>query len=366
MALPAKSQKQQGHKPPPDKPRSYSSLFNEPEVARLYERTPANTRTVWRRAEHPSSLFYDLSQVKVTDAQFRTALSESPLKEVIHGAVIHRTRKHVIAEVAFNDAKVRGHYMHLPVTLADETKVFGTLPIPEDWDVIRINLSNIPLYNRLHLTEALIAALKPFGQILELGLYLEQHLFTGKGYVYLNVNPDSNDYKHYSSVPPLQPTHTISVSRKDGSYPARIYATWSKMPLHCRYCHNPGHTRIQCSYRPQPRCYHCQEIGHLRKDCTIRHGPQPTTDKTASPDYTTQETPIKRKRVPTSPSPSPTPFSFTPPINNDTSQPRLKDKPHDPHTDIAIDPDIPHRNLDNMDTSATPTSRDPPTDDMVT
>ncbi|KAJ8656922.1 hypothetical protein O0I10_007256, partial [Lichtheimia ornata] len=249
---------------------------------------------------------------------------------------------------------------------------------------------HIPLYNRTTLTQALIDALKPFGNILELGIYLEQHYFTGKGFVYLNTNPKNYTLSKTFHIQPQQLSHSIPVSRKDGTYPTRVHATWSKMPLHCRYCHEPGHTRLQCPYRPKPRCYYCQETGHLRKDCHIRNGVKsapapidsqaPTTIAAVTPtSRNSNSSPSKRKRSPTSP-PQQSSFNFTPPAKLTTDNPLPNDKPHDPITDLNTTPPSLESKptsinttpppLDSkptsMDTSPPSSSSDPPIDAMET
>ncbi|KAJ8655832.1 hypothetical protein O0I10_008496 [Lichtheimia ornata] len=330
MALPRKPKKSVDGKPSHDKPISYASLAtNHREPVVLFSQSK-HSRQVWRRAENPHSLLFDISRLQITDTEFRRAVGQSPLKQGAHGIVVHRTRSYAIAEVAFETQAIADKLIQQPVTLDDGSKIFGSHPIPDEWDVVKINLTHIPLYTRSILSSSIPAALKPFGQLLELGIYLEQDFFTGKGYAYINTNPKHETKNNVFHVPPQQLVHSVTVSRNDGSYPSRMFATWSKMPLYCRYCHCSGHTRLQCTQKPQPRCHFCQELGHVRKDCPIKQGKTPAPESTTSDqanlnhDTTTASftyrTNSKRQRN-FSPSHSP-PLNFTPiPVTDNSSAP---------------------------------------------
>ncbi|CDH56545.1 predicted protein [Lichtheimia corymbifera JMRC:FSU:9682] len=365
MALPAKPQKSVGGKPSHDKPASYASLFNNTRESVTLFSHNQNSRQVWRRAENPHALLFDISHLKITDAEFRLAVGHSTLQKGAHGIVIHRTRSYTIAEVAFETQEIANKHVDQAVILADGTKVFGCQPIPEEWEVVKISLTHIPLYTRNILSSSLPTALKPFGQLLELGIYLEQNFFTGKGYAYINTTPQHTNNNHtVLHVPPQQLVHSITVSRNDGTYPTRMFATWSKMPLYCRYCHLSGHTRLQCKQKPQPRCHFCQEIGHVRKNCQIRQGKKPTPESTTSDqenskqDTTTSiytyRTQSKRQRN-FSPSFSPhlnfTPITITDNNSNSPATPST--------TQVPPSQQSPPHNDQHPDTSRE-------TDDMVT
>ncbi|KAJ8658320.1 hypothetical protein O0I10_006003 [Lichtheimia ornata] len=367
MDLPAKPKKSVGGKPSHDQPSSYASLFNKTRESITLFSQHQNSRQVWRRAENPHSLLFDITHLKITDAEFRLAVGHSTLHKGAHGIVVHRTRSYTIAEVAFETQDLADKNLDQPVVLADGTKVFGSQPIPEEWDVVKINLTHIPLYTRTILSSSLSTALKPFGQLLELGIYLEQNFFTGKGYAYINTTPKyANNSNKVFHVPPQQLVHSITVSRNDGSYPTRMFATWSQMPLYCRYCHLSGHTRLQCKQKPQPRCHFCQELGHIRKDCQIRQGKKlaPET-RTSDPANSNQDTLTstftfrtnsKRQRN-VAPSKS-TPMNITPtPDTNNNSLPATVSTPHDhpqqqppPHDGQRSDVSLPKSDTDAMET----------------
>ncbi|CDH51540.1 hypothetical protein RO3G_10032 [Lichtheimia corymbifera JMRC:FSU:9682] len=263
-------------------------------------------------------------------------------------------------------------YVDIPISIDDDTKIYGSLPIPDEWDIVKLNLDHIPLYNRDILCSSLVTALQPFGQILQIGIYLEQKFFTGKGFAYINVNPkpDTNSSKALAYIP-NELTHCITISLPDGSFPSRMHATWSQMPLYCRYCHHQGHTRIQCPNKPKPRCHHCQERGHLRKDCPTRHGSTPLPNNLVISDIPDKESPTfrlsqsgisKRQRTLSPPQQH---FNFSPILSKTDSKFNLQatSKPHD-HVVVADPPD---NKSTSMDISLPPPSSSaPPIEDMVT
>ncbi|CDH60771.1 predicted protein [Lichtheimia corymbifera JMRC:FSU:9682] len=197
-------------------------------------------------------------------------------------------------------------------------------------------------------------------------MYLQQDFFTGKGYAYINTNPtQATKANNVFHVPPQQLVHSITESRNDGSYPSRMFATWSKMPLYCRYCHCSGHTRLQCTQKPQARCHFCQELGHVRKDCPIRQGKKPApesitsdqanTNQDTTPSSYTYRTQSKRQRN-FSPSHSP-PLNFTPITATDNSSTPATTSPPDKPSQHCLP-----ANDKQPDISSTKCA----TDDMVT
>ncbi|KAJ8663557.1 hypothetical protein O0I10_000800 [Lichtheimia ornata] len=316
-----------------------------------------------------------ICHLQLSDAQISTcSQGKSPVSKDAHGVIVHRSRKHVIAEVAFNSQEACKKHLDTPISLNDAQQVYGSFPIPDEWDVVKLNLDHIPLYTRDVLCSSLITALQPFGEIVQLGIYLEQNFFTGKGFAYINVNPnpDANSNKALPFIP-NELTHCITISRKDGSFPSRMHATWSKMPLYCRYCHHQGHTRIQCPNKPKPRCHHCQELGHLRKDCPVRHGSAPLPNNNIaisdipdkdSPTFRLSKSGISKRQRTLSP-PQQLHFNFSPTLSKTEkteSNPLTTSAPPDPV--FLADP--PGNKATSMDISSPPPpSSAAPTDDMV-
>jgi hypothetical protein len=77
--------------------------------------------------------------------------------------------------------------------------------------------------------------------------------FRGMGAMYLNVS----DLKREDS--PL--SDSISLAHSDST----CHATWSSMPVYCRYCHKDDHNRLELPIRSQTvrRCWNCGDPSHI-------------------------------------------------------------------------------------------------------
>ncbi|CDH61359.1 predicted protein [Lichtheimia corymbifera JMRC:FSU:9682] len=193
MGLPDKIQVSPGENSPPDKTVTYASVLNDRETLLLPTSTSLNNPR------------------QISDAQFGLAVGKSPVSKYAHGVIVHRTRKHVIAKVAFTSQKAAEKYVDIPISIDDDTKIYGSLPIPDEWDIVTLNLDHIPLYNRDILCSSLVTALQPFGQILQIGIYLEQKFLPAKALPTSMLTPNPTLIQTKLSL--LSPTNSLIVSQ---------------------------------------------------------------------------------------------------------------------------------------------------------
>ncbi|KAG0185224.1 hypothetical protein DFQ28_009697, partial [Apophysomyces sp. BC1034] len=137
-------------------------------------------------------------------------------------------------------------------------------PLPADISVTHVRLSKLPILPQATLEAGLRVVLLRFGEILDLGLYTEPNggFFMGNWYAVLASDPGR-------SYAPL--SHRLAwFNPEDDSETASarsFFASWSNMPVHCRYCHEAGHAMPDCPKRPARQCWNCHREGHVAATC---------------------------------------------------------------------------------------------------
>ena len=120
----------------------------------------------------------------------------------------------------------------------------------------------MPLVRENELLATLQESLKPFGHIMDIGCFREPttNFFIGSGFAVLDCQHDKGNH-------PYQELKHIIDWASDYEY--TFYATWAEMPLHCTWCHAPGHHRRDCSKlnRSLKECWSCHERGHISREC---------------------------------------------------------------------------------------------------
>ncbi|GAA5799979.1 hypothetical protein HPULCUR_005400 [Helicostylum pulchrum] len=102
------------------------------------------------------------------------------------------------------------------------------------------------------------------GEIVDLGLNYDSEIgwFMGTGYVVLQQNPE----KTYAPL-----FHKLLWGNAEEFF----HATFPDMPTWCRYCHEDGHTKYDCSKsRASILCFACDQFGHRQTEC-----PNPRSSK---------------------------------------------------------------------------------------
>lgn len=337
MALPATPTKPAGGKPP-EQPQSFASIAasNIKQITTIYGGGLHGIQP-WCQAENDNAIIYDLTQSSISAATFRSAARHTFKTEDTCSLIIRKHHRRTIAEVVFNNEHLREQYVGAKVSLPNGQRLSGHRPIPEEWDIVRLNLSNLPAVPPAKLKELLLPTLSPYGHVIDIGIYVEQGWFTGTGYAVLNRSEDPSPLKATAThSPPLPLDHTIQVINEDAKDVTKIHATWARMPLYCKYCHLSGHTKLTCPNKPLPRCYHCQNLGHIQKHCPHRNNtfqpapaPKPTMPVLSG---------NKRHRAV---SPPPTESSNTTSKSNDTTKALPSILPADNNPDSTHTPDLP-------------------------
>lgn len=126
--------------------------------------------------------------------------------------------------------------------------------------LIRLRLSNLPFLSEDKLLPQLLASLKPYGSIMDLGLLREPvtGTYMGAGYAILSVPIGDNSF--------IPITHYLPWSN---AHDEGFYAVWNDMPTYCRYCHQEGHAVSDCPKKRSSRvCWNCHKTGHIAAECS--------------------------------------------------------------------------------------------------
>ncbi|KAG0784909.1 hypothetical protein G6F29_010392 [Rhizopus arrhizus] len=91
--------------------------------------------------------------------------------------------------------------------------------------------------------------------------------FLGSGYAILDCSPDPDQ-----TDPFLELTHAIQWVDPDSNGDLSscfIHAYWKDMPTYCKYCHDLGHSAVDCKEAPsnKRKCFYCYKAGHIRSQC---------------------------------------------------------------------------------------------------
>lgn len=232
---------------PPDKPLSFATAAaSSREVERLFTRGKNDSRP-WLRAINKNALLFDLTQLQISETTFLTVARKYYPSKRTCGMIFRKENRRLIAEVVFNSEKIQKKYSDVTLHFPNNLSAQGNIPIPDEWEVVKLHLRNLPIVPQPILQESITSVISKYGHILELGIYKDHGWFTGSGYVYLNravsnapISPSA------TQSPPLPLDHTIDVKLNysdDRTWIHKMYATWSRMPLFCRYCHMPGHNK---------------------------------------------------------------------------------------------------------------------------
>ncbi|KAK4521700.1 uncharacterized protein ATC70_004234 [Mucor velutinosus] len=140
-------------------------------------------------------------------------------------------------------------------------QLFPCKAVDGEGKLIQISLTDIPFLPQRQLLEALSKAIDVFGKILDLGLNYEQSIgwFMGTGYAIIQQLPNVE-------YPTLHHSITWQTATKADEF---CHATFPDMGTWCRYCHEEGHTKFECSKAlVRIICYNCDKAGHRQDTCS--------------------------------------------------------------------------------------------------
>ncbi|KAI9486192.1 MAG: hypothetical protein EXX96DRAFT_33669 [Benjaminiella poitrasii] len=226
--------------------------------------TVVQTR-LWRQALAPDGYFFDISKVpNLTDDQhfdliFRTygptnfwgirLLGKASTRYIEFNPKSEILDKITTEGLYYDDLKLR---------------LLPCKAIESEGSVIQLNLTDIPFLHTDQVLAGLRSALNPFGTILDVGLKYDSKwgFFMGAGYAAIQQESLTDPSQSYPKL-----SHTLPWT----TGPYFCHATFANMPTWCRYCHDEGHTKVECPKAlASIICYTCEKAGHRQADCPIQ------------------------------------------------------------------------------------------------
>ena len=212
---------------------------------------------IYKTSRSPGALLFDIHPVRndydvhaamvVLREQHPTAFGCVPMKD---------GNKHYL-EVYSKNVKEHDHLKEVGLRFTKSKLTILPCTARNDTSkVVTLKLSNVPMFPQV--LEGLERSLKPFREILDIGLHvhLKSRHFMGQAYAVLDIGQDEKEYQTLR--------HTINYDETNDSF----QLTWSNMPTWCRYCHAEGHTKTACALaNASIICYYCHTKGHRSFEC---------------------------------------------------------------------------------------------------
>lgn len=244
-------------------------------------------------------MLFEIPTGKIKPAKFYSAACKALPVGVGLGMLTHRVNNQVIVEAVLDSESTCSRIISSGLVVDDQLTLYPVRPLPPDYEVTRLKLSQLPILPKTELEAGLRRSLTPFGQVVQLGLYEETNggWFLGRSYAVLVHRPG----QHYQEL-----CHRISYGVV-GTTERSFYATWENMGTYCRYCHETDHSIQACPTRPVRTCYNCHRPGHIAVACP--HPPSALAHKkprvaisetSKAPALSaTRKKPLSSKRIPT-------------------------------------------------------------------
>ena len=221
--------------------------------------------TIFRSARTKGAFLLDISAVRATHVDQQCMILLQQQHPNVHAclALSDDTRRYL--EIYVDKDQDTNDILHNGLIFQDlKLQIFPNLAMDDDAQLVRVKLSNLPLYNKKTVLEGLKKSLEIFGEIKDIGIITDATtgFFMGSGYAVLNTHqantgPATNKYQEL--------THLISWCESTSEI---FRATWNNMPLWCRYCHQNNHTKFECkASKAKTLCYACHEQGHRSFEC---------------------------------------------------------------------------------------------------
>jgi hypothetical protein len=273
MALPDKNQSlsaEGDNRPPAQRPispttRSFADALRSqsPTPSSTSPSTQTSTKVIqsriWRTSRSPNALLFDVTSLpaSLTHQWFMKTLVQQ--SDVFFGAVVKKANQQRYLET-YCDEDVPHNLMTDGVVFKVNNTSYTILPcraLDDDSTIIRLSLSNLPFLKESTLLEGLTTSLRPYGHVHHVEFVKDggSGLFMGTGYAILNRPTDGE----YSAL-----THKIPYLETKESF----HATFANMKPWCRYCHDEGHTKLECAVAAAgTMCYNCNHLGHRAAYC---------------------------------------------------------------------------------------------------
>ncbi|KAI8327587.1 hypothetical protein BD560DRAFT_379532 [Blakeslea trispora] len=184
---------------------------------------------IWRPGHGVNSLFIDMSGRKETKLEFFKLVALQYPTRV--GVLTQQVGSLRFAEINFppND-KDYELFLEKGLCMNNQDIIMPCRALASNMEVMRIRLSKLPFLKEVDLLQGLEQSLSPYGQILDVGIFIEPETqtYTCTGYAILNIHAGEN----MESFKPL--SHCIPWNNSQDS---DFYAVWNQMPKYCKYCH---------------------------------------------------------------------------------------------------------------------------------
>ncbi|KAG1050386.1 hypothetical protein G6F43_007331 [Rhizopus delemar] len=222
----------------------------------------------WRVSQSPGSIFFDVTSRHESDREVYK-LAYYQFKDYV-GLVVHKSGPNRYLEINFDNEEFRttacNHDLQFDKGMIIIRPVIAYRP---GSIVKRVTLQRLPWLRPQRLLEGLRNTSSSYGIVHDVGIVTdtETGAFLGSGYAILDCSsdPDQTD-------PFLELTHVIQWVDPDSNVELSssfIHAYWKDMATYCKYCHELGHSAVDCKEAPsnKRKCFYCYKAGHICSQC---------------------------------------------------------------------------------------------------
>ncbi|KAI8366203.1 hypothetical protein BD560DRAFT_447975 [Blakeslea trispora] len=215
--------------------------------------------SIWRPGHGSNSVFVDMTGRKESVAEFFLLVAHQYPSRV--GVLPQKVGNLRYAEICFDDDDVTvvSSFLKEGLRFADGSVVIPCKALGPHMEVINVRLSSLPFLREPKLLKGLKESLSPFGEILDVGIFLDpaSKTYACTGYAVLNVKKKEGAYCPLTHLVPWEDSEDLS-----------FYAVWKQMPPYCKYCHAEGHILANCDKRKAKfSCWTCGANGHMAASC---------------------------------------------------------------------------------------------------
>ncbi|KAG0783902.1 hypothetical protein G6F16_010129 [Rhizopus arrhizus] len=224
--------------------------------------------TYWGVSQSSGSIFFDVTSRRESDRElYRLAYYQ--FKDYV-GLVVHKSGPNRYLEINFDNKEFRNAACNDGFKFDNGMIIVRPVVACRPGSIIkRVTLQRLPWLRPQRLLEGLRNTLNNYGIVRDVGIVTdtETGAFIGSGYAILDCSPDPNQ-----TDPFLELTHTIQWVDLDSNGELSscfIHAYWKDMPTYCKYCHEIGHSAVECKEAPsnKRKCFYCYKAGHIRAQC---------------------------------------------------------------------------------------------------
>lgn len=220
---------------------------------------------IFRSARTKGAFLLDISAVRSTHVEQQCMILLQQQHPNVHACLTLSDDTRRYLEIYIDKDQDTNDILNNGIIFKDlKLQIFPNLAMEDDAQLVRVKLSNLPLYNKKTVLEGLTKSLAIYGEIMDIDIITDATtgFFMGSGYAVLNktqagTDPATNKYQELS--------HLISWCESTTEI---FRATWNNMPLWCRYCHQNNHTKFECTAsKAKTLCYACHEQSHRSFEC---------------------------------------------------------------------------------------------------